>query len=86
MDLTLADRGLALTSFTLAELSLFSQRIVQRLTPPLAALESQLNNVSSRQHGWIGSLLAGSAMGLLRTPRAESVLRVILSLDLVHSG
>ncbi|HGO4293086.1 TPA: cytochrome c biogenesis protein DipZ, partial [Klebsiella quasipneumoniae subsp. similipneumoniae] len=59
VNLTLVGRGLALAFFALVGLSLLSQRIAQRLTSPLVALGNQLNDASSRQRGWIGSLLAG---------------------------
>ncbi|HDY7105074.1 TPA: cytochrome c biogenesis protein DipZ, partial [Klebsiella pneumoniae] len=58
VNLTLAGRGLALAFFALVGLSLLSQRVAQRLTSPLVALGNQLNDASSRQRGWIGSLLA----------------------------
>lgn len=86
VNLTLAGRGLALAFFALVGLSLLSQRVAQRLTSPLVALGNQLNNASSRQRGWIGSLLAGLAVGLLWAPCAGPVLGAILSLGFVHPG
>lgn len=86
VNLTLAGRGLALAFFALVGLSLLSQRVAQRPTSPLVALGNQLNNASSRQRGWIGSLLAGLAVGLLWAPCAGPVLGAILSLGFVHPG
>lgn len=86
VNLTLAGRGLALAFFALVGLSLLSQRVAQRLTSPLVALGNQLNDASSRQRGWIGSLLAGLAVGLLWAPCAGPVLGAILSLGFVHPG
>lgn len=86
VNLTLVGRGLALAFFALVGLSLLSQRIAQRLTSPLVALGNQLNDASSRQRGWIGSLLAGLAVGLLWAPCAGPVLGAILSLGFVHPG
>lgn len=86
VNLTLAGRGLALAFFALVGLSLLSQRVAQRLTSPLVALGNQLNNASSRQRGWNGSLLAGLAVGLLWAPCAGPVLGAILSLGFVHPG
>ncbi len=74
VNLTLAGRGLALAFFALVGLSLLSQRVAQRLTSPPVALGNQLNDASSRQRGWIGSLLAGLAVGLLWAPCAGPVL------------
>ncbi|MDH8390092.1 cytochrome c biogenesis protein DipZ [Klebsiella pneumoniae] len=65
VNLTLAGRGLALAFFALVGLSLLSQRVAQRLTSPLVALGNQLNDASSRQRGWIGSLLAYGSGGAL---------------------
>ncbi|HFS8392815.1 TPA: cytochrome c biogenesis protein/redoxin [Klebsiella pneumoniae] len=86
VNLTLAGRGLALAFFALVGLSLLSQRVAQRLTSPLVALGNQLNDASSRQRGWIGSLLAGLAVGLLWAPCAGPVLGAILCLGFVHPG
>ena len=86
VNLTLAGRGLALAFFALVGLSLLSQRVAQRLTSPLVTLGNQLNDASSRQRGWIGSLLAGLAVGLLWAPCAGPVLGAILSLGFVHPG
>lgn len=86
VNLTLVGRGLALAFFAIVGLSLLSQRIAQRLTSPLVALGNQLNDASSRQRGWIGSLLAGLAVGLLWAPCAGPVLGAILSLGFVHPG
>ncbi len=86
VNLTLAGRGLALAFFALVGLSLLSQRVAQRLTSPLVALGNQLNDASSRQRGWIGSLLAGLAVGLLWAPCAGPVLGAILSPGFVHPG
>ncbi len=86
VNLSLAGRGLALAFFALVGLSLLSQRVAQRLTSPLVALGNQLNDASSRQRGWIGSLLAGLAVGLLWAPCAGPVLGAILSLGFVHPG
>lgn len=86
VNLTLAGRGLALAFFALVGLSLLSQRVAQRLTSPLVALGNQLNDASSRQRGWIGSLLAGLAVGLLWAPCAGPVLGAILSSGFVHPG
>lgn len=47
---------------------------------------NQLNDASSRQRGWIGSLLAGLAVGLLWAPCAGPVLGAILCLGFVHPG
>ena len=46
---------------------------------------NQLNDASSRQRGWIGSLLAGLAVGLLWAPCAGPVLGAILA-GFVHPG
>ncbi len=64
-------------------LSLLSQRVAQRLTSPPVALGNQLNDASSRQRGWIGSLLAGLAVGLLWAPCAGPVLGAILCTGLL---
>lgn len=85
VNLTLAGRGTALAFFATVGLSLLSQRVARRLTSPVA-LGNQLNNASSRQRGWIGSLLAGLAVGLLWAPCAGPVLGAILSTGFVHPG
>lgn len=86
VNLTLAGRGLALAFFALVGLSLLSQRVAQRLTSPLVALGNQLNDASSRQRGWIGSLLAGLAVGLLWAPCAGPVLGRYLAWALCIRG
>lgn len=68
VNLTLAGRGLALAFFALVGLSLLSPHVAQRLTSPLVALGNQLNDASSRQRGWIGSLLAGLVVIGVHTP------------------
>nr|VXZ84462.1 Uncharacterised protein [Klebsiella pneumoniae] len=73
VNLTLAGRGLALAFFARrAESAFATRRATADLTP--VALGNQLNDASSRQRGWIGSLLAGLAVGLLWAPCAGPVL------------
>ncbi|MFH7127985.1 cytochrome c biogenesis protein CcdA [Klebsiella pneumoniae] len=74
VNLTLAGRGLALAFFApgRAESAFATRRATADLT--LVALGNQLNDASSRQRGWIGSLLAGLAVGLLWAPCAGPVL------------
>lgn len=67
-----------------AEPAFATRRATADLT--LVALGNQLNDASSRQRGWIGSLLAGLAVGLLWAPCAGPVLGAILSLALCIRG
>lgn len=67
-----------------AESAFTTRRATADLT--LVALGNQLNDASSRQRGWIGSLLAGLAVGLLWAPCAGPVLGAILSLALCIRG
>ncbi len=67
-----------------AESAFATRRATADLTP--GSVGNQLNDASSRQRGWIGSLLAGLAVGSAVGAVRRAGLGAILSLGFVHPG
>ena len=77
-------RVLALVLMSTMALSLLSERVAQWVMRPAVWLGNRLDERSRQYGGWLASLLAGTAVGLLWAPCAGPVLGAILATAMLH--
>ncbi|NDJ58733.1 redoxin domain-containing protein [Enterobacteriaceae bacterium 4M9] len=79
-------RVLALVLMGIMGLSLLSERVALWVMRPVVWLGNRLDERSRQYGGWLASLLAGTALGLLWAPCAGPVLGAILATAMLHGA